>query len=131
MPHQMPKLFIVTIYVDANGELNFDSIASDGTESRNKDAKITMKRNDYLKWRIGGNLKDAHKPITAVEVNSEQTSIFNSTQFYWIWPSGDNPAGSPECILYNANAQDYRFGVAASFADGSTKLGEIVLTVSA
>ena len=126
-----PKLYVMTVYVDANGILAFDSIASDGTNARPHDPQVILKPNDYLKWHIGGNLQDAHKPITEAEINMAQASPFQSGVLYWKWPSGDNPAGCPECLPFNIKAGSYRCGVAIAFADGSCKLGELFVTVSA
>jgi hypothetical protein len=105
-----PKLYLMTIYVDANGNLNFDSVATDGTNPCPHDPQVIMKPNDYLKWRIGGNLQDAHKPITDAELNLVQASPFQSGVSWWRWASGDNPVGCPECLPFDVKPGTYRSG---------------------
>jgi len=130
MAKPKPKLYVMMLYVDANGDLNFNSTV-DGAVYRSKTPAMDLNQNDYLKWRIGGNQKDIHNAIVQAEVNSKQLSAFFSQQYYWIWPSGDNPPQTPECVIYNANAGDRRFGVAVSLTDGSCKTGEITITLPA
>jgi hypothetical protein len=119
----------MTIYLDAAGALSFDSKATDGTDVRHHDWEVAMKPNDYIKWRIGGNLQDPHKPIIEAELNVKQASPFASGRLQWTWASGAEPAGCPECLPFNIPPYHYDFGVAVALADGSSKLGEIRIAV--
>jgi len=125
----MAKCYVMTIYLDVAGRLNFDSVATDGTDVRAHDWEVIMKPNDYIKWRIGGNLKDAHKPIIEAELNVRQKSPFASGRLHWLWASGAEPEGCPECLPFNIPSGHYDFGVAIAFADSTCKLGETRITV--
>lgn len=123
----MPLLYLMTIFVDANGRVAFASQASDGTGGQTTPT-VTLKRNDYLRFRIGNNLSGL--PTGSITINPKRAIPFASGARAWAWPpqSGDFPS-TPECVLWDAALDSYGCGLVVVLADGSAKVSEITIKI--
>ena len=122
----MPLYYLLTIYIDGGGKVAFSTSSTNGKVHTN--STVTLKRNDYLRFRIGNN--QSALPTGTITINPTKEIPFASGSREWRWgpADGDHPA-TPECVLCDAKYGDYPCGLAVTLADGAVKLSEFTIKI--